>query len=224
MYPEGSQKLATWDWWIILRCVTMDVAASRSYPMAGFVMDDTETDGGVETEHLEHNINVSYCCRLTRTTLDLDSVCKAPNLCDSLAEKACRYCQYNISIAVHQSPYVWFSVQTNFYWNATFTCRKCTTVRLPLPPPPTLPPALTKSKSSMWVDNRKQLLSGWPVPQICTATPNTKPERVTSQHCYATFLHFIYKKVYWSHNVTARLWPGTKVKVLGSSFLNNSIL
>jgi len=78
--------------------------------MAGFVIDCTETDGCVQTEHLERNINVRYCCRFTRTTLDLDSVCKAPNLCDSLAEKASRYCQYNMSIAVHQSPYVWCSI------------------------------------------------------------------------------------------------------------------
>jgi len=76
--PEGSQKLATWNGWITLPCVTMDVAASGSYPMAGFVIDGTETDGCVETQHLEHNINVRYCCRFTRTTLDLDSVCKPP--------------------------------------------------------------------------------------------------------------------------------------------------
>lgn len=56
-----------------------DVAASGSYPVAGFVIDGTETDGCVQTEYLEHNINVRYCCRLTRTTLDLDSV--RPPIC-----------------------------------------------------------------------------------------------------------------------------------------------
>ena len=34
---------------------------------------------------------------------------KAPNLCDTVAKKAGRYCQYNMSIAVHQSPCVWCS-------------------------------------------------------------------------------------------------------------------
>jgi hypothetical protein len=35
----------------------MDVAASGSYPVAGFVIEGTETDGCVQTEHLEQNIN-----------------------------------------------------------------------------------------------------------------------------------------------------------------------
>ena len=74
MYPEGSQKLAIWNGWILLKCVTIDVAVSRSYPVPGFVIDGTGTDGCVQTEHLEHNINVRYCRRFTRTTLDLDSM------------------------------------------------------------------------------------------------------------------------------------------------------
>ena len=118
MDPEGSQNLATWDWWITLRCVTLDVAASRSYPMAGFVMDGTETDACVETEHLEHNINVSYCCRFTRTTRDLDSVCKAPQtVWQSCGEsKQVLSIQYVYRCALVTISDVWLTVHLNSVW------------------------------------------------------------------------------------------------------------